>query len=119
MHTKLNIQTKRQQRALEALLAHPEGLLCKDLGSIIDALNPWQVIFGLREGGFRDMIVTKRQEVHNQDGNKSQIGRYILLSEYREVAERALNKAASNTDTNALEARDNNSKADHNKWGQS
>ncbi len=87
----LKIHSQRQRRALDALLAK-DSIEVKDLGIIIGALNPRQIVFELRENGFRDTIKTKSFECLDRDGKVCSPGRYYIPPELKPMVGEFLKK---------------------------
>lgn len=98
MKNNYTIKSPRQRRALEALLAYPEGIPCKDLGPIIGALNPRQTVMELRRQGFHDAIVTELFETRDRDGRRCRPGSYLIPSTLHEWVHQALNENATGSD---------------------
>jgi len=88
MENNLSINSPRQERAILALLE--KSVAVKDLGPIIGALNPRQVIFELRQQGFKGIILTRRFTVIDQDGKRCRPGEYYISIEARAIVEKAL-----------------------------
>ncbi len=97
MKTKINIKSPRQRRALEVLLAHPEGVACKDLGRLIGAINSNQVILELRRQGMQDGIDTEYFVARDRDGKKCRPGMYKIPVERRNWVQQVLNENATRT----------------------
>lgn len=85
---KFYIKSARQIRALEALLN--KDIPVKDLGAIIGALNPRQVIFELRQQGFDGLILTRRYTVIDQDGKRCRPGEYYIPQDVKPMLQEAL-----------------------------
>lgn len=85
------IRTPRQERAIEALLANRE-ITVKQLGSIIGALNPPQIIMELRRQGFEKIIQTRRFNLPDRDGLLCYPGAYFIPDELKSIAKQALEK---------------------------
>lgn len=99
----LVIKNPRQKRAVEALL---EGPICvKDIGPIIGALNPRQVIFELRQQGFDGVILTHKFAVIDQDGKLCRPGKYCIPTEARSIVEQVLREHVAQTHAGALKQR--------------
>ena len=91
MENKLSIKSPRQQRALLALLEKPISI--KDLGPLIGALNPRQIIFELRNQGFAEIILTRRFSVIDQDGKPCLPGEYYIPEQFKPTIEQALKES--------------------------
>ena len=92
MSKDLIIKGPRQRRAVQALLDSPHGITCKDLGHLIGALNPQQIISELRRQGFGGVIDTRRFKVSDRDGRACYPGEYYLRPEHRDAVKRALER---------------------------
>lgn len=90
----LKISSGRQKRALEILLSTP-SINVRELGRLIGALNPSQVILELRRQGFGDIIHTRRCVVHDRDGKLCHPGEYYMPEEFKEKVALVLNKNTS------------------------
>lgn len=86
----LRIKSSRQQRAIAILLKKP--VTVKDLGPIIGALNPRQVISELRNQGFYGIIETRRFSVIDQDGRLCRPGEYYIPEQLKQKVENTLNE---------------------------
>jgi len=114
MKHNLHIKTPRQVRAVEALLAHPEGIPCKELGDLIGALNPHQTVMELRRQGFGGVIITKRFEVEDRDGKRCRPGLYLIPDKHCERVKKALKESATGSAATEPAANDIAVKDDHN-----
>ena len=99
MSKDLIIKGPRQRRAVQALLDNPHGIPCKDMGPLIGALNPQQIISELRRQGFGGVIGTRRFKVSDRDGRTCYPGEYYLHPEHKEATERALETEAAESDS--------------------
>lgn len=88
MENNLSIKSPRQERAVLALLEKP--VTVKDLGPTIGALNPRQVIFELRQQGFKDIILTRRFSVIDQDGKRCHPGEYYIPEQFKPMVGQVL-----------------------------
>jgi hypothetical protein len=76
------IKTPRQRRLLQALLDNAD-VSVKDVGPLIGALNPRQIVHELRQQGFHGIIQTRRFSVIDQDGKKCRPGSYYIPLELK------------------------------------
>jgi len=83
-----HIKSLRQQRTIAALLE--KAVQVKDLGPLIGALNPRQVVFELRQLGFEGTILTRRFTVRDQDGRLCRPGEYFIPDILKPFVEAAL-----------------------------
>lgn len=88
MIRKIYIRGPRQQRAIAALLANVISV--KDLGPLIGALNPRQVISELRGQGFEGIIKTRRFTIIDQDGRRCRPGEYYIPQDVKPMVEKVL-----------------------------
>lgn len=107
------IKGPRQKRAIEALLKHPK-IPVKDLGPVIGALNPRQIIMLLRRQGFKNIILTERITVIDRDRRKCSPGVYYIPDRLKPVARAALEDAPA---TSLTEAQDQIIQTHDNKAG--
>jgi hypothetical protein len=77
-----HIKTPRQKRAILALL-EKDSIEVKDLGYVVGALNPRQIISELRRQGFEEIIQTKFFEIIDRDGNRCRPGKYFIPPEQK------------------------------------
>ncbi len=87
---KMLIKGPRQRRAIEVLLNGP--VTVKNIGELIGALNPRQVIFELRNQGFENIILTRRFDIIDQDDKQCRPGEYYIPKELKPTVEQALNE---------------------------
>lgn len=73
------IKGPRQRRAIEVLLEQ-ESVKVREIGDVIGALNPRQIIMELRQQGFENMIFTRRYTTFDQDGKLCRPGEYYIPS---------------------------------------
>lgn len=78
------INSPRQKRAIIALL-EKDSIEVKDLGALIGALNPRQVIFELRQQGFGQIIKTHLFGKIDRDGKHCHPGRYCIAPELKPI----------------------------------
>lgn len=109
----LVIKCPRQKRAIEALLEGPISV--KDIGPIIGALNPRQVIFELRQQGFDGIILTHRSTVIDQDGRRCRPGKYLILEDAKHVVQNVLKAYIDQTSEKRRAVTKNNDKPHSNK----
>ena len=89
------ISDPRERRALEALILK-DAIPVKDIGSLIGALNPRQIIFQLRENhGLRNVIKTRLFKVLDRDGKLCRPGEYFVSPEDKRTLEELLKKEAT------------------------
>jgi len=93
------IKSNRQKRALEALLSR-ESISVKDIGPLIGALNPRQIIMELRCQGFEGIIITRRFSVFDQDGKRCLPGEYFIPSQLKTIAAKVLKEHAASQAAN-------------------
>lgn len=91
MENNLSTKSPRQLRASLALLEKLVSV--KDLGPARRALNPRQVIFELRQQGFKDKILTRRFSVIDQDGKRYHPGEYYIPKQFKPMVEQALKES--------------------------
>lgn len=84
MNRNFYLKTLRQRRVLNALL-EKESIEVRDLGCIVGALNPRQVISELRRQGFEGIIQTQLFVVIDRDGNLCRPGKYFIPPEYKPI----------------------------------
>jgi len=92
------ISTPRQKRAIEALQEN-QMINVKDLGALIGACNPAQVIRELRLQGFSEIIQTHRMVMKDRDGKICYPGVYYIPDALKAQASKALKKYATSTGT--------------------
>ncbi len=85
------IKGPRQFRALETLLSR-DAISVKELGPLIGARNPAQIIFELRKQGFQEIILMERFHVTDRDGAPCFPGRYSIPKELKPLAEEAFHR---------------------------
>lgn len=73
----LSIKSPRQLRAVNTLL-NCDAIAVKDIGPLIGALNPRQIIRELRDQGFDGIILTRRHTIIDQDGRACRPGLYYI-----------------------------------------
>ncbi len=89
------ISDPRERRAIEVLI-QGEAISVKDIGPIIGALNPRQIIFQLREHyGLREVIKTRLFKVKDRDGKVCRPGEYFVSPEDKRILEELLKKVAT------------------------
>jgi len=88
MNERVYIKSPRQKRAIEALLE--KATLVKDLGEIIGALNPREIISQLRKQGFHNIIFTRRFATIDRDGKRCRPGEYYIPKEFSPLLEEIL-----------------------------
>lgn len=99
MSSSMQVKTLRQRRALEVLLLGPVSV--RGLGPIIGAYNPCQIVFELRNQGFRDIIMTKRLSVIDRDGRRCRPGEYYIPQEMKSLVVEVLTKDSTPAPTKA------------------
>ena len=115
MINKLSIKTPKQRRAVIALLE--QAIPVKDLGAIIGALNPRQVISELRQQGFEEIILTKRFTVIDQDGKRCRPGEYVILQEFKPILEAILKEDDCKVTLRRTSPQQNRNHINHDKRG--
>ncbi len=103
MNENLFIKNSRQKRAVQELLSRA-CVQVKDMGPLIGALNPRQMIMELRHQGFQDIILTRRFSVPDRDGKGCQPGEYYIPPELKHLAREALIKYTAIESTNSKAA---------------
>lgn len=88
---KIRIKGPRQLRAIEVLLTGP--VIVKNMGELIGALNPRQVIFELRNQKFEGIILTRRFDIIDQDGKGCRPGEYYIPEELKPMVEQVLKES--------------------------
>lgn len=91
MIEKFRIKSQRQRRAIIVLLDR-DNIEVKDLGTLIGALNPRQIIFELRQQGFGEVIKTKFFGRIDQDDKHCRPGKYFIPSECKSIIQEFLKK---------------------------
>lgn len=107
------IKNPRQQRAIAVLLE--KAVSVKDLGPMIGALNPRQVIAELRRQGFSGIIETRRFTVTDQDGKRCRPGEYFIQQDVKPMLEKALIEYAIQTRARCSESTKKLDKTDNNR----
>lgn len=110
---KMRIQGPRQKRAIETLLSGP--VTVKNIGTLIGALNPRQVIFELRNQGFDDAILTRRFDIIDQDGKRCRPGEYFIPEDAKPVVRSVLKAYIDQTSHKRHDVTENNDKTHDNK----
>lgn len=85
----LFIKGPRQERAVHLLLQR-DGIPIKDIGLLVGALNPRQVISELRGQGFYGIILTRRYTVIDRDGKTCKPGEYYIPDSKKRIVAEAL-----------------------------
>ena len=85
------IKSPRQKRAIETLIIQV-SIAVKDIGELIGALNPCQIVMELRRQGFSDIILTRRYSVKDMDGRTCQPGEYYIPEALKFIAKETLKK---------------------------
>lgn len=88
---KMRIKGPRQRRAIEVLLNG--SVTVKNMGELIGALNPRQVIFELRNQEFEGIILTRRFDIIDQDGKRCRPGEYYIPEEFKPTVEQTLKES--------------------------
>ncbi len=87
----LQIKSQRQKRAINVLI-DKASIEVKDLGILIGALNPRQIIFELRQLGFENIIKTQFFEKKDRDGKRCRPGRYFIPPEFKPIVQAFLER---------------------------
>lgn len=92
MRKDIYIKTRKQKRAITELLE--KSIKVSELGALIGALNPRQVIFELRQQGFDRIILTRRFIVIDQDGGRCRPGEYYIPEHLKAIVAENLKESA-------------------------